>query len=127
VQAAAGAGSTWYLALLDTILATIFVAGLEGLFFSLMPLRFMHGAIVMRWSRVVWALLFGLVAFLWWQLLINRDSAYADAFKQTSVLFALGLLAFFMATTGTTWTYFRFHVGEEEQPEMEVSEEGSEA
>ena len=107
VRTAAGDGS-WLAALLDTILAMIVVAGLEGIFFTLIPLRFMDGAILMRWSRLAWALLFGTVTFLWWQLLLNQNGAYAAAFRQTSVQLVVAVLILFMLTTGGIWTFFRF-------------------
>jgi len=113
VRTAAGDGS-WLAALLDTILAMIVVAGLEGLFFTLIPLRFMDGAILMRWSRVAWALLFGTVTFLWWQLLLNQNGAYAAAFRQTSVQLVVAVLLLFMLTTGGIWTFFRFRARTEE-------------
>ena len=113
VRAAAGDGS-WLMALLDSILAIVVVAGLEGLFFTMIPLRFMDGAIIMRWSRLAWALVFGTVTFLWWQLLLNQNGAYAAAFQQASVQLVIGVLVLFMVTTGGIWTYFRFHVLAEE-------------
>jgi hypothetical protein len=113
VRAAATDGS-WLMALLDSVLAIIVVAGLEGLFFTMIPLRFMDGAVIMRWSRLAWALVFGTVTFLWWQLLLNQNGAYAAAFQQTSVQLVIGVLVLFMITTGGIWTYFRFHLPAEE-------------
>ena len=98
----------WQGSLVQTILAVIFIAGLEGLVFTMLPLRFMDGAVVMRWSRLAWAAIFGTAVFLWWQLLLNRDQAYLDSFRQSSVhLVAIGLILF-MCTTGLVWGYFRF-------------------
>jgi hypothetical protein len=86
----------------------VFIAGLEGLVFTMLPLRFMDGAVVMRWSRLAWLAIFGTGVFLWWQLLLNRDAAYLDSFRQSSVhLVAIGLVLF-MCTTGLVWGYFRF-------------------
>jgi hypothetical protein len=58
--------------------------------------------------------------FLWWQLLLNRDAAYVDAFRQTSVAAVIGVLVVFMLTTGVTWTFFRLR----EHPEAETETEG---
>ena len=52
----AAADGSWPPALAETILAMIVIAGLEGLFITMIPLRFMDGAAVMGWSRVAWAL-----------------------------------------------------------------------
>jgi hypothetical protein len=95
-------------ALAETVLAMIVIGGLEGLVITMIPLRFMDGAAVMRWSRLAWALTFGSITFLWWQLLLNQDAAYAAAFEQTNVQAVLIVLAAFMVTTGGLWSYFRF-------------------
>lgn len=98
-------------ALVETILAMIMIGGLEGLFITMIPLRFLDGATVMGWSRIAWVLVFGTVTFLWWQLLLNQDDAYAAAFEQTNVRVVLFTLGAFMLTTGLLWSYFRFRPG----------------
>jgi hypothetical protein len=95
-------------ALGETILAMIVIGGLEGLVVTMIPLRFLDGATVRRWSRLAWALWFGIVVFLWWQLLFNQNAAYAAAFEQTNVQVVLAVLGVFMLTTGGIWSYFRF-------------------
>jgi hypothetical protein len=104
----AAADGAWVPGLAETILAMIVIGGLETLFVSMIPLRFMDGATVMGWSRLAWALTFGAVTFLWWQLLLNQDHAYVQAMEQTNVQVVLGTLAVFMLTTGGLWSYFRF-------------------
>jgi hypothetical protein len=74
----------------------------------MIPLRFMDGSTVMRWSRPAWALTFGTVTFLWWQLLLNQDAAYVKAMEQTNVQVVLATVIVFMLTTGGLWSYFRF-------------------
>lgn len=119
IAQAAESGNGWLIALVDTVLSTIFVAGIEGLFFSLLPLKFMDGHVIMRWSRVVWALMFGSVTFFWWQFLLNGDSQYVDALKQANVQLALVILVVFVTVTGGTWLFFRLrhHEGQEESTE----------
>jgi hypothetical protein len=95
-------------ALAETILGMIVIGGLEGLFITMIPLTFMDGAVVKAWSRVGWAVVFGIVTFLWWQLLLNQSSSYLSAFEQTNVRVVLFTLAVFMLTTGGLWSYFRF-------------------
>ena len=52
--------------------------------------------------------MFATVTFLWWQLLLNQDAAYVQAFEQTNVQVVLFTLGVFMLTTGGIWSYFRF-------------------
>jgi hypothetical protein len=95
-------------ALVESVLGMVMIGGLEGLFFMMLPLTFLDGAAVMAWSRIAWALMFGTVTFLWWQLLLNRDAAYSAALEQTNVQVVLVTLGVFMLTTGGLWSYFRF-------------------
>ena len=93
--------------LAESVLTILYVGGLEGVAILLLPITYTDGGTVMRWSRPAWAVSFSVVLFLWWQLLFNRDQAYADSFKQSGVLAVAVMLVFFMATTGAVWTYFR--------------------
>ena len=105
---AAAAGGEPLPALAETILGMIVIGGLEGLFITMIPLTFMDGAVIKNWSRLGWAVVFGIVTFLWWQLLLNQESSYLSAFEQTNVRVVLGTLGVFMLTTGLLWSYFRF-------------------
>ena len=98
----------WAPSLAETILAMIVIGGLETLFVSMIPLSFMDGATVMGWSKVAWALTFGTVTFLWWQLLLNQNHSYVEAMEQTNVQVVLFTVVVFMITTGGLWSYFRF-------------------
>ncbi len=106
LRAATGNADAFFPALAQAVLGIVFIGGLESLLFGLLPIRFMDGAKVMGWSRRAWAIVYFVVVFLWWQLLLNRDEAYVDAFRQTGVLAVFAMLGFFMATTGVVWTYF---------------------
>ncbi len=60
-------------ALAETILAMVVIGGLEGLFVTMIPLRFLDGATVKSWSFVAWVLVFATVTFLWWQLAVQPE------------------------------------------------------
>jgi hypothetical protein len=105
--AAARHDGSWTAVLADSVAATVFVGGLEGLFYNMIPLTFMDGAVIYRWNRVVWGVMFGTATFLFWQLVINQYSSYVDALRQSSVLFCLLMLAAYSAVTIATWAYFR--------------------
>ena len=122
--------------LIDTVLAATFVGGLEGVFYSMIPLTFMDGAVVWRWSRIAWVLLFGTATFFFWQLVINQYAAYLDAFRQPTILAILAILAVYGTLTVVVWLYFRRrdrHEGDDDretpgfQSVREATQEGSEA
>jgi hypothetical protein len=121
---AAAAGGEPLPALAESILAMIMVGGLEGLFITMIPLTFMDGAVVKDWNRIGWAITFGIVTFLWWQLLLNRTASYLNAFQQQNVQVVLFTLVVFMLTTGGLWSYFRFfHHSAELEPATETESE----
>jgi hypothetical protein len=91
----------------EAVVATLFVAGLEGVFYSMLPITFMDGSVVYRWNRLAWASIFGAATFLFWHLILNQYGAYLDAFRQTAVTTALALVLFYVAVTLGTWTFFR--------------------
>jgi hypothetical protein len=99
-----GAGSP----LLETVLAVLFVGGIEGVMFSMIPITFMDGHSVLAWRRGAWVVLTGTATFLFWQLLVNPGSAFLDAFRETSVRLVLVVAGGFAAVTAATWGYFRW-------------------
>jgi hypothetical protein len=56
-------GSSFWVALADDWLASIFVGGLVGVTIGLLPLRFLPGGTLFKWNRVAWAALFGVASF----------------------------------------------------------------
>ncbi len=100
-------GGDWWVVLVDTMLVTIFVAGLEGVFYAMIPITFMDGAAVLEWNRVIWIVLFGLATFLFWHLLLNQNDSYLDAMRQTRVIAALGLVIAYGLVTAGTWLFFK--------------------
>jgi len=88
----------------------VFVGGLEGLFFSMIPLSFMDGAKIAQWNRLLWFLMFAAAAFLFWHVLLNQEGAYLHALPERKVIAALSLLAFYSIVTVGTWAYFRQRV-----------------
>ncbi|MBA4370958.1 MAG: hypothetical protein C0418_05195 [Coriobacteriaceae bacterium] len=97
-------------------LAGVFVMGLEGLLFGLMPMRFMDGEKVWDWNRWAWLGLFGAVAFSFWHVLLNRDSKYLESLSNKNVQLMLGALMLYSAMTVATWLWFRRRARAAEAP-----------
>jgi hypothetical protein len=107
VRPLAETSGAWWQVLIEAALVTVFVAGIEGAFYAMIPITFMDGATVFEWNRLVWVGAFGFVTFLFWHLLLNQDDAYLDALRQTRVAVALGLVLLYGALTLATWLFFR--------------------
>ncbi|HEX2142081.1 MAG TPA: FGLLP motif-containing membrane protein [Candidatus Limnocylindria bacterium] len=104
------------LTVLRTALAALMVAGLEGMVFGLMPLRFLPGASVMAWSRVAWGFLLGIGLFAFFHILINPASGYLSDSSRTPLLTTLALLIGFSALSVAFWAWFRFRNAPPEVP-----------
>ena len=67
---------------------------MSRIFFSLVPLRNTPGNELFRRSWQLWLVPFSLSAFVFWHLVLNRDSSAGHIVESTAVLAAGGALAF---------------------------------
>jgi len=79
VSAAAGksGASIWWIGL-EVCLSLIFLWGMEGLAVAMLPMKFLDGRKVFRWSRSAWALMFFLGIFATVQVLLRPGRATWD-------------------------------------------------
>jgi hypothetical protein len=103
----AAASGGWLMQLLQGTAVAVFVAGLESVFFGLIPLSFMDGETLLRWRKPIWLALFAAVAFMFWHVLLNKDSQYAAAFGGQSTRVMITLLGVFTTLTLVSYFYFR--------------------
>ncbi|MEP6871593.1 MAG: FGLLP motif-containing membrane protein [Anaerolineaceae bacterium] len=86
----------------------VFVGGIEGVAFNMIPLSVTDGGKLFRWHRSIWAAVSLVAVFLFWHVLLNRDRQYFDALRQAK---SLSVLALFLAYTGLSfglWAYFHW-------------------
>ena len=107
VTHAVASGSSW-LKVVQGICVGTFVAGLEGLFFGMIPVSITDGGTLFRWNKPAWAAAFGLAAFLFWHVLLNKNGQYGAAFTQSSVKVAVALVAFWTLASVGVYAYFHF-------------------
>jgi hypothetical protein len=91
----------------EGVAVAIFVGGLEGLFFNMIPISFMDGEKIWRWNRLVWLILAGAVTFLFWQVLLNDERAYFDALQETTPAIALLIGGLCLGLSLGTWGFFK--------------------
>jgi membrane protein implicated in regulation of membrane protease activity len=84
------------------------VGGLEAVAFGLLPMRFLAGQALYRWSRPLWAVLFGLGTFSFSYLLIGPHSGYLSELPLSGLIAAFGVFAMFGTVSVLFWGYFRF-------------------
>jgi hypothetical protein len=89
-------------------LATVFVAGLEGVLFELVPLSYLRGESVFGWRRSVWAILFVTAAFAFVHILLTPANGYLGDSRTSPLLAAVILFFGFGGFSVAFWAYFRF-------------------
>lgn len=101
-------GDGFALVVARTSLAALMVAGLEGVVFGLLPMRFLPGEALYAWNRVLWAALLATGAFAFFHVLINPASGYLSDTSRTPLLTVVGLLLGFSLVSVAFWAWFRF-------------------
>ena len=100
-----------------TALAALMVAGLEGVVFGLLPMRFLPGEPLYRWNRVLWATLLLVGAFAFFHILINPASGYLSDTSRTPLFTVVALLLGFTVVSVAFWAWFRFRSEQPSAPE----------
>ena len=106
--AAAEPGSSiWWIGV-EICLALIFLWGIEGLAVGMLPMRFLDGRKVMRWSKPAWAALFFLGVFATVHVLLKPGSGYVGSTSGTVRFSVMVLFTLFGLGSVAFWAYFRF-------------------
>jgi hypothetical protein len=121
LRSVSNSSSEWYAVIPETVAVTLFVGGVEGLLFNLLPLEFMEGRTVWRWSRRAWLLLTLTVVFVFFHVVVNRTDSYTSVAEATGVraLFAIAVVCVLLASA--FWLFCRYKFGGEE-PVPEAAE-----
>ncbi|MGI8333993.1 FGLLP motif-containing membrane protein [Actinomadura scrupuli] len=101
-------GAALWLRLLDAAMVATFVTGVQTIVFGLLPLSFMDGHTLFRWSRPVWAVVYGtgLAVFVYVLVLKHGDEGprqhAGDLVRGLWVFLAFGVLSVLL------WGFFRY-------------------
>ncbi len=117
--AANGADPSFLVLAMDSFLAAVFVGGLEGMLFALLPLRFLPGGRLAAWSKVAWAATTLGVLVLFVHVLLMPAAGYLGRSTEASVGVTLALFATFATVSVVFWLYFRL------RPTPDVVEESA--
>jgi hypothetical protein len=97
----------WWAQLPSVTAALVFVGGIEGLLFVMIPLSFTDGSKLFRWYRPFWLVLFAVPAFFFCWAILNPQAAELDAILQRRVIFIVSLVAAYATFAFLFWAYFR--------------------
>jgi hypothetical protein len=101
-------GASTLVLLTDSVLAAIFVAGVESAVFGLMPLRFLSGEKLFAYNRRLWFACVGVGGFLFVHVLLDPNSGYLANTNSTPLKTIIGLFVGFAVVSVLFWGYFRF-------------------
>ena len=101
-------GDGFGLVVLRTSMAALMVAGLEGVVFGLLPMRFLPGEPLYAWNRILWGTMLAIGAFAFFHILINPASGYLSDTSRTPLFTVIALLAGFSLVSVAFWAWFRF-------------------
>lgn len=105
-RAAAGDAPSFAVLVLDVALAATFVIGVEALAFGLVPLSYLDGRALWRWSKRSWLGLSGLGMFGFVHVVLHPTEGAVDFIGRERYL--AGLLVAYLVCGAAVWAYFRF-------------------
>lgn len=100
--------NSWLAALPEGIAVGVFVAGLEGTFFQMIPIRYMDGHKIYSWNKLAWAVAAGTTAFLLWEVLLNQEESNVSAVSSGTPLVAIIAMAICAVLSFGFYAFFRF-------------------
>ena len=95
----------------ENVLVALVVAGIEGVVFGFVPLRFLHGERVFQWRRGQWAALYAIGVFGFFWIILNPTNGFLPDGPTTSFATALALFAGFGLVSILFWGWFRLRPG----------------
>lgn len=121
-RSADGADASFGILTADAFLGSLFIGGIEGLLFGMIPLRFLPGYRVKGWSWIVWGVLTAIVLYVFVHVLLLPESGYLGRSTAASVNLTLILFGVFALLSVLFWLWFRMRPdapaeGESEEPE----------
>jgi hypothetical protein len=109
VSDAANDGGGFPIQVLDALLASLFIGGVEGALFSLIPVRFMPGHRIATFSWIAWIIAAGGAAFVFVHVLLRPENGYLGTSSTASIAVTYGLFAAFGLASIAFWAWFRYH------------------
>ena len=102
-----GGNDSFLIAFLEGVAVAVFIGGLEGVFFNMLPISFMDGDKVFKWNKLIWALTMGAAALLFWHVLLNDQREYFGALSETTTMVAIIVGGVCLGLTVVTWLFFK--------------------
>ena len=99
--------SSFWAALPEGIAVGVFVAGLEGLFFQMIPIEFLDGRKLFDWNKPIWLAISLVSGFFFFEAIINDDQQAVSAVGQTRTIITFVVVLCCLAATIGFWLFMR--------------------
>ncbi|MGI8926036.1 MAG: hypothetical protein ACR2HN_05235 [Tepidiformaceae bacterium] len=86
-------------------LLILYLAGIEVMFFQLLPWSGSGGESLYRYNRLWWVVLFAAVSFVAWHTLFNPNGSLIDVFSRASVVAVLAVVGAFDVVLLLIWRF----------------------
>lgn len=97
----------WWALVLEGAALSVFLGGIQGMLFTLVPIAFMDGDKLWRWNKVAWAAITIPVAFVFFHVVVTQEGTLSAAFDERGITMLVILAAVSWALTAATWLFFK--------------------
>jgi len=104
-------GTNWWTSIPHATAVLIFVGGIEGLLFLLVPFSFTQGGTVFKWYKLWWVVIVGVSAFFFCWVILNPQAEAFNALVERRVIFICALVAGYALVAFLFWLFFRVRPG----------------
>jgi hypothetical protein len=112
--------NNWWAALPEAIAVGVFVGGLEGTFFQMIPIRYMDGHKVWSWNKLAWVLLAGSATFMFWDILLRDQSDSATTVTHGTPAVAIVAMSICCILSLGFYGFFRLRGPEEAEEAVQA-------
>ncbi len=92
---------------LEAAAVSIFLGGIYGILFNLVPLDFVDGKEIWRWSRMAWLAIALPVTFIFLQVILNPGGDFDSPIQETGLQALLIACIVIWVLTAVVWLFFR--------------------
>lgn len=92
---------------LEAAAVSIFLGGIYGILFNLVPLDFVDGKEIWRWSRMAWLAIALPVTFIFLQVILNPGGDFDSPIQETGLQALLIACIVIWVLTAAVWLFFR--------------------
>jgi hypothetical protein len=94
---------------LDAALSALWVTGLQAVIFGLLPLRFLYGEKLLKWSPACWMAIYGAALFLFVHAVARPGGGSEGHVSSSATIWSMfGVLGLFTLGALGVWAWFRY-------------------